>query len=379
MSEHIERFLLKDHLLNREKVSYLASEIYEVFPGFDRDGFVEKVVGRFPELELKARISWISEVLFEFLPSDFCVAVSLLLESLPAPCDPLKTDDDFGDFIYAAYAEFVAVYGCQKETLVFSLNALKEITKRFSVEFAIRSFINAFPDETLAELVIWSRDDHYHVRRLVSEGTRPKLPWAQKVLIAPSRALPLLDGLFFDSTRFVTRSVANHLNDISKIDPELVLSTLDRWKKTQKQSPKEMDFMIKHALRTLVKNGHEGAISFLDFSPNPDVIVSSLDVKASVVKIGDSVEFSFLVMAQKNERLIVDYVIYFRNKTGDLAGSKVFKLKQLEMMRGQAIRLSKRHLFRAGMTTRPLFQGEHRIEIQINGKTMGGVEFFLEV
>jgi 3-methyladenine DNA glycosylase AlkC len=267
--------LLKDRLFNQAKVKQIADEIQRVYPQFDKNSFAERIVERFPHLELKERIAWISENLHAFLPTDYREATSILLASLPPPNDNTKTDNDFGDFIYAPYAEFVARNGVTKKDLYFSLAALKEITMRFSVEDAIRRFINAFPKETMQELQKWSNDSHYHVRRLTSEGTRPKLPWSQKIIIAPEQAIPILDNLFSDKTRYVTRSVANHINDISKSDPKLAITTLQRWQKSGKQNPKEMNYVINHALRTLIKQGNKDAMKFLHFSTSPEVEILS--------------------------------------------------------------------------------------------------------
>ena len=172
-----EKVLLKDLLFNKEKVEKIASAIQYTHRPFKKDDFVREVLARFPELELKARISWIAECLKKYLPNDYKRAADILIKALPAPNNPELSDDDFGDFIYAPYAEYVAKNGCTEEHLQFSLNALYKLTQRFSVEDAIRYFINAFPKETLKELLSWTKDSHYHVRRLCSEGTRPKLPW----------------------------------------------------------------------------------------------------------------------------------------------------------------------------------------------------------
>src|SRR5215208_1703768 len=160
-----------------------------VYPYLDQSDFTKSIVQKFPQLELKERIAWISENLKACLPADYQEATSILLASLPPPNDNSKTDNDFGDFIYAPYADFVAKNGVSKKDLYFSLAALKEITMRFSAEDAIRYFINAFPTETMQELQKWSKDAHYHVRRLTSEGTRPKLPWSQKIIVSPEQAL----------------------------------------------------------------------------------------------------------------------------------------------------------------------------------------------
>lgn len=338
--------------------------------------FINQVVKKFPELELKERISHISENLKIHLPKDYVEATTILINSLPEPNDPNLTDDDFGDFIYASYADFVAKNGCTKEYLDFSLNALKKITTRFSAEDAIRYFINSFPDKTLNVLEIWTKDSHYHVRRLTSEGTRPKLPWCQKVHITPRQTLPILNQLFCDKTRFVTRSVANHLNDVSKSDPKLVLTTLKNWKHSKKQNPKEMDYIINHSLRSLIKQGDRATLEFLGFSPTPEVKISNLIIHKKTVKIGSALEFELEIIADQNERLIVDYLIHFQNKHGQMKNKKVFKIKQISLKTNEKYSIYKKHPLRE-MTTRKLFPGKHKLEIQINGKNMGERDFEL--
>lgn len=237
------RLPLKDQLFTREKVELIAGEIKHVDSAFKADEFVTMVVARFPELELKARITWITTCLERHLPRNFRKAASALVRSLPAPADPALSDGDFGDFIYAPYAEYVAQRGCTAEDLEFSLAMLRAITTRFSAEFAIRPFLDAFPDHVLTTLLAWTGDQHYHVRRLCSEGTRPRLPWARNP----------------DPTRYVTRSVANHVNDVPKKDPELALDTLERWRNSGLQQPREMHYVIRHGARTLRRADHPRA------------------------------------------------------------------------------------------------------------------------
>lgn len=290
----IEKTLLKDILFNKPKVTQIANEIQRVYPSFKKEEFVRAVVAKFPELELKARISWITEGLQEYLPSDYQRAVDILIKALPTPNDPTLSDDDFGDFIYASYAGYVAKNGCTKNDLEFSLRTLREMTTRFSSEDAIRYFIKAFPKETIHELLAWTKEPHYHVRRLCSEGTRPKLPWSQKINIPITAPLPILDNLFFDKTRFVTRSVANHLNDISKINPDLAIETLVKWQKSGKQKPEEMRYIVRHALRTLIKQGNPKAMKLLGFSHASRVSVSHFIVP-KIVKMNTELEFSFII------------------------------------------------------------------------------------
>lgn len=370
--------LLRDQLFNQAKVKQIADEIQRLYPQFDKNGFAERIVERFPHLELKERIAWISENLRAFLPTEYREATSILLASLPPPNDNTKTDNDFGDSIYAPYAAFVASNGVTKKDLYFSLAALKEITMRFSAEDAIRRFINAFPRETMRELQKWSNDSHYHVRRLTSEGTRPTLPWSQKIIIAPEQAIPILDNLFSDETRYVTRSVANHINDISKSDPKLAIATLRRWQKSGKQNPKEMDYLINHALRTLIKQGNKDAIKFLHFSTSPKVEISQFSINETPVVIGKSLEFEVTLTAKKDEQLLIDYVLYFQNKAGNRYNKKVFKLKRASVAAGERVVICKRHSMAADMTTRKLYPGEHKIELQINGNKMAEQVFDLQ-
>lgn len=371
-----EKVLLKDILFNKTKVDQLATELSRAHPSFQKGKFIKDVMSKFPELELKARITWIAECLKKYLPENYRDAVNVIIKALPSPNNPELTDNDFGQFIHAPYGEYVARYGCNKNDLSFSLDALYQLTMRFSAEDAIRYFINAFPAETLKTLLKWSKDKHYHVRRLCSEGTRPKLPWSQKISIPVSAPISILDNLFYDKTRFVVRSVANHINDISKTHAELAIETLSRWKQSEKQKPAEMDYLIRHALRTLIKNGNQQALNLLGISHEADVSISNLKVPAEV-KMNSALEFSFSIKAKENAHVIADYILSFQNKSGKLNSRKVFKLKKLSLTKGENIVLTKRHPLREHMTTRKLFRGKHEIVIQVNGKSLGKKSFLI--
>jgi 3-methyladenine DNA glycosylase AlkC len=368
-----EKLLLKDLLFNSAKVKQLAEELSRVYPPFTQTAFVRAVLSQFPQLELKARIAWMAECLRTHLPDDYRQAVRVILRALPAPNDPNLSDDDFGDFIHAPYSEFVARFGCNAKDLDFSLDALREITMRFSAEDAIRYFINAFPERTLETLTMWSKDAHYHVRRLCSEGTRPKLPWSQKLVIPITAPVPILNNLFSDRTRFVTRSVANHVNDIAKINPELAIQLLTKWKATGRQNPKEMAFMLNHALRTRIKEGDSNALALIGVASNPKVNVSPIQMPAQVA-MNSALEFSFSIEAQQDMAVVVDYIITFQSKSGR-PSSKVFKLKKCSLVKGEKLVLSKRHTLREDMTTRKLYRGRHELEIQINGQRYGKRSF----
>lgn len=363
------KVLLKDLLFNRAGVERIAGEITRVHPRFPTNPFVRKVVGGFPERELKARIAWIAQCLNEHLPSGYRRAVRILLEALPPPNDPTLGDDDFGDFIYAAYAEFVARHGVRRTDLAFSLEALRQMTQRFSAEDAIRHFLNAFPVETLDTLATWTGDPHYHVRRLCSEGTRPRLPWSPKIGIPVEAPLGLLDRLFADPTRYVTRSVANHLNDVARVDPDLVISTLTRWRASGAQRPPEMQFITRHALRTLVKQGNRRALALLGVTAGARVRLVDFLVP-SRVRMNTALELSFSLIAPSTTKVIVDFAITFRNRAGKLQGRKVFKLAETTLPRRKTIAVRKRHPLRERMTTRTLYRGRHEVEVLVNGKCL---------
>ncbi len=373
-----DKLSLKDALFNAQKVHQIASEIKEVYPSFKEEKFEKEVVDRFPQLELKERISHITHMLAKYLPADYMVATNILLNALPLELDPNKKDDDFGEFIYASYSDFVATFGCSEEYLAFSLQALREMTKRFSVEYAIRDFINHFPKETFEMLEACALSKNYHERRLASEGSRPKLPWGKKLNTSYEEPMFLLNKLYMDNTRFVTRSVANHLNDIAKLDASLVIETLKRWRNAKKQDEKEMAFIISHAVRTLVKEGNSEALALLGYYKNPRIEVKDFQLDKLEVKVGEALAFSFKIEAQANEALMIDYLLYFQTKVGKLT-PKVHKLKSLKMKKGEVLSLHKKHPFKANMTTRKLYAGEHRLVLQINGKRYEEVVFMLKL
>jgi len=371
-----KKFSLKDHLFNEVKVTQLSNEISVVYPEFDGQAFIQHNISKFPDLELKERIICISEGLKKFLPENYRSGTDIILKALPDPLDENGNDNDFGDFIYAPYSEYVANYGCNYQDLDFSLNAIKEITKRFSAEYAIRKFINNFPEETLETISKWTSDQNYHVRRLCSEGTRPKLPWGQKISINPTQSLSILEKLYYDPTRFVTRSVANHLNDYTKINPEVIIQTIKKWVKSQKQEEKEMQFITKHALRNLVKDGNQVALEILSFSNGEGISISQLTFPASVM-VGQTFNFSFFIHSVEDKRVVVDYTVYFQNKMGEMYNKKVYKLVIIDIEAEKNISVSKNHPFRANMTTRTLYPGIHRIDIQVNGEVKAKFEFEL--
>lgn len=358
--------LLKDSLCSRALVETIADHISVVYLDFQRQQFIEDAFSAFPSLELKARITHIADMFQKYLPDDYQQSLQILRDSL-------KGKAESTGFIYIAYCEFVSTYGCEQQHLQLSFDALGQFTAHGSAEFAIRVFLNAFPAEAYAQMKQWSVSTDYHQRRLVSEGIRPTLPWGKNIAMDYRDAVKILDDLYADTERYVTRSVANHLNDVSKKDPALVLEIFQKWKASRKQNSKEMDYMIKHSLRTLIKQGHPGTMQFLGYSLDPSIEVSHLNIKNTSLQLGEALEFSFEVTAQQDESLMIDFIIIFPRLNGK-SSAKVFKLKQLQLSSGKTISLSKKHVLKL-MTTRKLYTGKHVLKIQINGNVMGGHEF----
>jgi 3-methyladenine DNA glycosylase AlkC len=368
-----EKFSLKDHLFNKTSVTRLAGWFVSADPIFPETDFVQSVLKQFPDLALKERIHCIAVELKKVLPADFLEATDIIVAALPPILDPENTDDDFGDFVIAPLAEYVAMHGCTAAYLSRSLEVLREITMRFSVEFAIRRFLNVFPEETYQFMVECAEHEHYHVRRLVSEGLRPRLPWAENIDISYHKTLPVLDVLFSDDTRYVTRSVANHLNDISKIDGDVVLATLASWQASHRQKTSEMHFITQHSLRTLVKRGNKKALAMLGYEKPPQVEVS-IKKYTKKVPLGTHLDFDIEVTPHRDQKLMISYYIYFLNAKNNYT-SKIFQIKKCSVKQGEVLQITKKHLLR-NMTTRTLYTGKHALQILVNGLPVTEKVFF---
>ena len=369
-----EKFSLKDHLFNPDSVGQLAAEYASALPGFDAALFVREALSGFASRELLARLDWMADCLEPQLAGDFPTMADQLEAAMPLPLDPSLKDDDFGRFIHALPGILAVRHGLEDHR-DRALDLLHAATQRFSMEFYIRPFINRWPAETLARLGQWVEDDNYHVRRLVSEGTRPRLPWAKAVSLDPGQTLPLLDQLHADPTRYVTRSVANHLNDIAKKDPDLVLAQLQGWQRAARQTPKELDWMTRHALRVLVRQGHPGALAQLGYSPVLK-LDAELVVPTNPVQIGDMLSFEGHLLSKSAAPVLVDYRIAFA-RPGGKSSEKVFKLKQARLTAGKPLVLKKNHRLKGDATTFQLYPGQHRIILQVNGADVAEAAFDL--
>jgi 3-methyladenine DNA glycosylase AlkC len=256
------------------------------------------------------------------------------------------------------------------------MRMLAELTPRLTSEFAIRVLLVHDLDRALPIVLDWTGSIDPNVRRLASEGTRPFLPWAIRVpaiLADPTATLPVLHALYRDDDEVVRRSVANHLNDLSRQQPELVVATTAAWLAAPDENTPHL---VRHALRTLIKKGHPEALAQLGFHP-AEVAVDGPDLDAQAVPFGGTIGFGVGIRNTGAEpvRLAVDYVMHHQKANGSLTG-KTFKLTTVTLAPGESVRLTRSHSFRP-ITTRRYHPGAHAVEVQVNGVVSGRAEFTL--
>lgn len=356
---------LKEYV-GEDLVREIAGRFADVHSPFASEAFTTSVTATLDALELKDRIASIARGLRDHLPSDYGAALELVVAVA-------TTEPPLNGWAAWPLCTFVELFGVDHPDS--SLPAMEHLTKRASCEFAIRPFLREHFDAALDQLVTFTSNTDEAVRRLASEGTRPRLPWGTAVPVLlenPRVGLGLLELLRHDPSETVRRSVANHLNDLSKTHPELVVSTVERW--LVEEEPVDQR-MIEHGLRTLVKQGSEQALQVLGFSSTPEVIVERFDVSPTEISIGDTVTLSAVVRStgESPQRLVVDFVVHHVNADGSTS-PKVFKWTKLDLEPGGEEELRKRRPIRNG-TTRTYRAGVHRVELQIGGQVLADTDF----
>ncbi len=364
------------NLINRQIVAQAAAHFARVWPPFDRARFEEIACTGLEKLELKARAVQIADALAQTLPPSFADACAVI-EAALAPPVPFDADGEptaqsdaerasgLSGIIIWSLGEFVARHGL--DHVPRALTCLHALTQRASAEFAIRPFIAQHPTTTLRTLARWSRDPSAHVRRLVSEGSRPRLPWGlrlQALVVDPSPTLPLLRALQDDPSTYVRRSVANHLNDIAKDHPDLVAA----WVREHLvgASPERVA-SLRHASRTLIKTGHPATMEAWGLGQALRG-KATLALAASRVCVGETLrlEIHLVSTASTPQALVIDYAVHHVRANGERT-PKVFKGWKLTLAPGEKRALAKQHSFRP-VTTRRLYPGKHQIDLLINGQ-----------
>jgi 3-methyladenine DNA glycosylase AlkC len=348
-------------------VRRLAADVERVHPDFEALSFIKAATKGLEDLELLDRCRHIARALATHLPRDYPAAIDVLLRSL-GPVH--KTDELVGvgmaPFFYLPHTIFVAEHGLDHFDV--SMKAQYELTKRFSAESSIRPFIAKDPERTLKTLRSWTGDPDAHVRRLVSEGTRLRLPWAMRVpwLDAhPDRVLDLLELLKDDPTTLVRRSVANNLNDLGKVHPALLAKTCESW---LEDASDERRALVEHALRSAIKRGDAKALRLLGYGKKPSISIERVKFAPARVRIGGRVTMTFLLRskATKPQDLLVDVAVHFVKARGKTS-RKVFKLKRVTLATRDDVEL-KTSISLAVHTTRKPNAGRHLVDVLVNGE-----------
>ncbi|MCH2204947.1 MAG: DNA alkylation repair protein [Lentisphaerales bacterium] len=363
-----EKFLLKD-VFHKGNITELSNSIKESWSEFDQQSFQQQVYKSFEDLSFSERNNRIAEALRDNLPQSYLKAVDVVFSSLGDEL-PEKELEGYDGFIYMAVCAFVSLAGM--DHFQESMDIQKELTKRFTAEFSIRYFIQKYPEKSMAQMKVWATDNNCHVRRLASEGCRPRLPMSirlHRFVKDPSEVLQILEILKFDSQLYVRRSVANNLNDIAKDHPDLVVEIMTKW-----QSEGVDDWLIKHALRTLFKQGNKHALKLCGYAVDEPVECKKLTLEKAEINLGDKLNFNFELKAEKG-LFMVDYVIQHMKANGKLS-PKVFKLSKCEIVGGK--NFSSSHSVRK-ISTRKYYSGIHKLQIQVNGRVLKTVEFHLSV
>ncbi|MDH3250351.1 MAG: DNA alkylation repair protein [Acidimicrobiia bacterium] len=352
----------------------LADMIGGIEPEFDKAGFIEQCLENYESLELTGRARHIAAALAVHLPSDRLRALEIIVGSLGPEIEEAELTG-MGGFVYLPFVFFVADHGI--EHFEESMTAQYELTKRFTAEFSIRAFLDRYPDATLARLREWAVDPDVHVRRLVSEGSRPRLPWAPRLRAFqadPQPVIELLELLKDDPEEYVRRSVANNLNDIAKDHPDVVVEIARRWWDGASSDRRRL---IRHGLRSLIKQGHPDALDVLGYGADSPVRVTAVGVTPEVVAIGGSVrvEIDLENPSPAEAGALVDVIVHFVKANGSTS-PKVFKGAEVSLSPGERTTVSKSVSVRQH-STRTHHPGRHEVEVQLNGRVVPGAGFDL--
>lgn len=334
--------------------------LIKTVPSFNKQRFIARIYQEgFEDKELKERMKHTTEVLHEFLPADYEQAIPLIKKTI----DGLRRAGFREALEFIFFPDYLATYGLEHyET---SVKALEFVTQFISCEFAVRPFILKYGDKMLQQMLTWSLHKNEKVRRLASEGSRPRLPWAMAIPFLkkdPSPILPILENLKQDPSESVRRSVANNLNDIAKDNPAIVVEIAAKWKGISK----ETDAIIKHGCRTLLKQGSKEILQHYGLT-SEHVTFSDFRILTPKVKTGDNLEFTFII-GNKHEApqtIRLEYGVHYLKQNGTLS-KKVFKISEKTYAPGEEVKIIRKQSFRL-ITTRVFYPGKHQLSIIING------------
>jgi 3-methyladenine DNA glycosylase AlkC len=353
-------------MIDRAVVEDLAARFAAASADFDAASFVEDVMAGLPPLELKERIALIARRIAAGLPSDYRTALAVVVAVAVA-------EPAIEGFAAWPLCTFVELFGVDDPEA--SLSAMEHLTKRASCEFAIRPFLRDHWDLAHARLTSFAGHEDDRVRRLASEGARPRLPWASRVprlIKDPEPGLALIALLRQDPSETVRRSVANHLNDLAKDHPDRVVAVARSWLGEQPAVDRKM---ITHALRTLVKQGHPDALEALGYVAKASVEVVEFNVEPHRVGMGDRIVLTTTLRstAHAPQHLVVDFIIHHVTATGGTS-PKVFKWTTIDLAAGDTVTLTKRRQI-VHASTRTYYPGRHVVELQVAGARLAATSF----
>ncbi len=360
------------YLLNDTVPPRIASMVRRAWRKFDTTAFLQQVEPGYESLELMARGQRIAQALQTHLPQDVPRALGVLVDSMDpsmginAAGEPDAGDRPYSAFLYLPHSIYIGTHGLPH--FEAAMAAQHALTQRFTAEFCIRPYLLHHQGATLARLREWAHDDNAHVRRLVSEGTRPRLPWAPRLPAFqnnPQLALPLLDALKDDPSSYVRRSVANHLGDIAKDHPDLAVGTARTW---LQGAPAPREALVRHGLRFLIKRGDAGALDALGVGHAVALDVRAARVLPASARIGDKVRIEAELHNPTSlpQRVLADLKVHYVKAHGG-AAPKVFKLQTLDIPPGATVAVGKT-LSLQQMTTRTHYPGAHQVELVLNGR-----------
>lgn len=356
--------LLKE-LYNQEYIELLSSAIKKSYPDFDKESFVLDVFcPQWQQKELKQRMRHITKTINFHIPKSYKDSIKILKDAFSLINHAYSLEN-------IIFQDYVEVYGM--DDFETSMDALQYFTINSSSEFAIRQFIIKYPHATMREMKRWAKSDNHHIRRLASEGCRPRLPWAialEEFKKNPDEVLAIIEILKNDSNKYVQKSVANSINDISKENPHAIIKLA----KHNKGKSESLDWILKHGCRTLLKDSNTEVLEIFDFVQPKDLKLKHLHIP-SAVKIENDLEFSFSLSSDSSlGKLRVEFAIYFLRQNNKL-NKKVFKISEGDYKQNLK-EFTKKYSFKR-ITTRKYYEGTHQIEIIVNGVPFCKEEFFL--
>lgn len=361
------------NMYNEAFVEGFMTNMEKVYPPFSKKAYHEAVfTEEWPQLELKERMRKLSTALRACLPEELEPALELIVEL----ANILRSDQEESmSFEYMFLADFIEQYG--QDNFELATAAMEQVTQFTSCEFAVRPYLLRHPDAMLAKMLEWSEHPQAMVRRLASEGSRPRLPWGLGVPYLktdPRPTLPILENLKTDASETVRRSVANHLNDISKDHPELVMDIAERWM----GSSEATDRLVRHACRGLLKQSHPRALTLFGLGHADKIELINFKLLGTSVSIGEYLEFDIELIHHHHEPLTIrlEYAIYYLKANGSHS-KKVFKISEKTYTADEAHLISRRQSFKP-ITTRVYYPGLHRIAVIANGREYEQHEFTLK-